>query len=281
MQSGSGILNIMAQEEKGERAKLSNIIGAIAISDLVKSTLGPKGMDKILKSQDGKINITNDGATILKSIHVDNPSAKILIDISKTQDDEVGDGTTSVTVLTGELMREADKLLLQKIHPQTIIEGWRMASDIARKALEDSTKDNRDDEEKFKEDLFNIACTTLSSKILQQYKTKFAQLAVDAILRLKGSGNLEAIQILKKPGGLLKDSYLEEGFILDKKIGVGQPLKIENAKILLANTSMDTDKIKIFGAKIKTSSLNQLAKIETEEKKKMRKKMRKNNVNKM
>jgi len=224
-------------------------------------------MDKILKSQDGKINITNDGATILKSIHVDNPAAKILVDISKTQDEEVGDGTTSVAVLTGELMREADKLLQQKIHPQTIIEGWRMASDEARRVLEESAIDNKDNDEKFKEDLFNIASTTLSSKILQQYKSKFAQLAVDAILRLKGSGNLEAIQILKKPGGLLKDSYLEEGFILDKKIGVGQPVRIENAKILLANTSMDTDKIKIFGAKIKTNSLNQLAKIESEEKK--------------
>jgi T-complex protein 1 subunit beta len=103
----------------------------------------------------------------------------------------------------------------------------------------------------------------------------FAKLAVDSILRLKGTGNLEAIQILKKPGGLLKDSYLEEGYILDKKIGVGQPTKIENAKILLANTSMDSDKIKIFGAKIKTSSLSQLAKIETEEKKKMRNKCEK------
>jgi T-complex protein 1 subunit beta len=164
--------------------------------------------------------ITNDGATILKAIHLDNPAAKILVDISKTQDEEVGDGTTSVTVLAGELLREGEKLIQQKIHPQTIIQGWRMAADAARKALTASTKNNVADQgaslplrcvvwrgcsapgaaEKFKQDLFNIARTTLSSKILAQHKEHFAKIAVDAILRLKGSGNLEAIHIIKKNG---------------------------------------------------------------------------------
>src|SRR5690606_31878024 len=134
----------MAYQEKGERAKLSNIVGAIAITDLVKSTLGPKGMDKILKSQDGSITVTNDGATILKSLVIDNPAAKILVDIAKTQDAEVGDGTTSVCVLAGELLREAEKLLQQKIHPQTIIEGWRLATNAAREALTKIAKDNRE-----------------------------------------------------------------------------------------------------------------------------------------
>lgn len=265
----------MAFQEKGDRAKLSNIVGAIAITDLVKSTLGPKGMDKILKSQDGSITVTNDGATILKSLVIDNPAAKILVDIAKTQDAEVGDGTTSVCVLAGELLREAEKLLQQKIHPQTIIEGWRLATNAAREALTKIAKDNRENEEQFKKDLLNIASTTLSSKILTNHKEQFATMAVDAVLRLKGSGNLEAIQILKKPGGTLKDSFLAEGFILDKKIGVGQPKRIENAKILVANTSMDTDKIKIYGAKVKTSSMDQLAQIEDKEKDKMRKKCEK------
>jgi len=209
-----------AFEEKGERAKLTNIMGAIAISDLVKTTLGPKGMDKILQSlSDKRIEVTNDGATILKAISVDNPAAKVLINISKTQDEEVGDGTTSVCVLAGELLREADKLLQQNIHPQTIIEGWRLSVDIARKTLEKSSKNHKEDKKLFYEDLINIACTTLGSKILQQYKEYFAKLAVDAVLRLNGSTDLEHIQIIKKKsGGLLKDSFLDDGFILDKKI---------------------------------------------------------------
>jgi len=265
------ILENEGSEEKGENARLSAFVGAIAIADLVKTTLGPKGMDKILQSmgQNAEVTVTNDGATILKSIHVDNPAAKVLVEISKAQDDEVGDGTTSVTVLCGELLREAEKLVNQKIHPQTIIEGWRLASDAAYKALTASAIDNNSNAEKFKEDLLNIARTTLSSKILNQEKDHFSKLCVDAILRLKGSTNLDAIHIIKKSGGSLKDSYLEEGFILEKKIGVGQPKRIENPKILIANTAMDTDKIKIFGAKIRVDSTSAVAEIEGAEKEKM------------
>lgn len=160
--------------------------------------------------------VTNDGATILKAIGVDNPAAKILVDISKVQDDEVGDGTTSVTVLACELLREADELVSQKIHPQTIIAGWRLATDAARKALEASATDNSQNSEEFRNDLLNIARTTLSSKILTQHKDLYSNLAVDAVLRLKGSGNLDAIQIIKKLGGSLADSYLDEGFCWTK-----------------------------------------------------------------
>jgi len=131
----------------------------------------------------------------------------------------------------------------------------------------------RTDPAKFKEDLLNIARTTLSSKILSQHKEHFANLAVDAVLRLKGSGNLEAIQILKKQGGTLKDSFLAEGFVLDKKIGVNQPKRIENAKILVANTPMDTDKIKVFGSRVKVDSTAKVAEIEAAEKEKMKDKV--------
>lgn len=156
--------------------------------------------------------MTNDGATILKSISLDNPAAKILVNISKVQDDEVGDGTTSVCVLASELLREAEKLVgIQKIHPQTVVEGFRIASKAALSALEASSVDNAKDEKKFREDLFNIARTTLSSKVLNQDKDYFANLAVDAVLRLKGSTDLEHIQIIKKVGGKLTDSYLDEG----------------------------------------------------------------------
>jgi len=264
-----------ARDEKGERARMASFVGGMAIADLVKTTLGPKGMDKILQStgRGHSVSVTNDGATILKSLHIDNPAAKVMVDISKVQDDEAGDGTTSVVVLAGELLREAEKLVAMKIHPMTIISGYRMAVECARNALEQRVWDNKANAESFRSDLMNIAMTTLSSKILAQDKEHFASLAVDAVMRLKGSTNLESIQIIKKAGGSLKDSFLDEGFILDKKIGVGQPKRIENAKILVSNTAMDTDKIKIYGARVRVDSMAKVAEIETAEKEKMRKKV--------
>ncbi|KAJ1526157.1 hypothetical protein ONE63_009317 [Megalurothrips usitatus] len=272
------VLKHEAEEERGEMARMSSIIGAIAIGELVKSTLGPKGMDKILVSMgrnEGQVEITNDGATILRSLGVDNPAAKILVDMSRVQDDEVGDGTTSVTVLASELLREAEKLIDQKIHPQIIIAGWRNATNIAREALQAASSDNSQDAAKFKEDLLNIARTTLSSKILSQHKEHFANLAVDAVLRLKGSGQLSAIQIIKKGGGRLEDSFLDEGFLLDKKPGLHQPKRIENAKILIANTPMDTDKIKVFGSRVRVDSMAKIAELEVAEKEKMKDKVAK------
>ncbi|KAM0425428.1 hypothetical protein ACHAPT_009217 [Fusarium lateritium] len=262
-------------EEKGENARLAAFVGAIAVGDLVKSTLGPKGMDKILQSAStAEIMVTNDGATILKSIALDNAAAKVLVNISKVQDDEVGDGTTSVAVLAAELLREAEKLVDKKIHPQTIIEGYRIASQAALKALEESAVDHSKSPEAFRHDLLAIARTTLSSKVLAQDRDQFAQLAVDAVLRLKTT-DLNHIQIIKKSGGKLSDSYLDEGFILDKKIGVNQPKRLEKAKILVANTSMDTDKVKIFGARVKVGSTSKLAELEKAEKEKMKAKVEK------
>ncbi|GEM12800.1 T-complex protein 1 subunit beta [Rhodotorula toruloides] len=259
------------------RARLSSFVGALALGDLVKSTLGPKGMNKILHSAStGEITVTNDGATILKSIALDNPAAKILVNISKVQDDEVGDGTTSVTVLASEILREAEKLVtIQRVHPQTVVEGFRIASKAALQALEDAAEDHGKDEAQFREDLLAIARTTLSSKVLAADKNYFAKLAVDAVMRLKGSTDLDHIQIIKKQGGKLTDSYLDEGFILDKKIGVNCPHRMENAKILIANTPMDTDKIKIFGARVKVDSTGKLAELERAEREKMKAKVAK------
>lgn len=153
----------------------------------MKTTLGPKGMDKILQSlsHENEVTVTNDGATILKSLHVDNPAARVLVEISKTQDDEVGDGTTSVCVLAGELLREAESLVQEGLHPQIIVQGWREAAEIAKKRLSEIAEDNSHDEELFKQDLVNIAQTTLSSKILHADKEHFSRLCVEAILRLK------------------------------------------------------------------------------------------------
>ena len=281
-------------EEKGEIARLQSFVGAIAIGDLIKTTLGPKGMDKILQSMDGQgprgetVTVTNDGATILKSIwyvflhplslftyscRVDNPAAKILIDISKTQDEQCGDGTTGVVVLAAELLRNAEELVeRQRVHPQIIIQGYRAALAAAREQLNAVAFDNGKDTDKFKEDLLSIARTTLSSKLLNQEKEHFAQLAVEAILRLKGKP-LDYIQLIKKSGGALKDSYLAEGFILEKRIGTGMPKVVKNCSVMVANTPMDTDKIKIYGAKVKVESLDAVEEIEQAEKSKMKDKV--------
>jgi T-complex protein 1 subunit beta len=159
--------------------------------------------------------------------------------------------------------------MLQRIHPQTIAAGWRLARAEARKALEECAvemMDQASNEAQFRQYLLQIAQTTLSSKLVTHDKQHFAELAVDAVLRLRGSNNLEHISVLKKSGGTLRDSYLEEGFLLDKSVGVGQPHRIENAKILIANTSMDTDKIKIYGSRVRVDSLSKVAEIEQAEK---------------
>lgn len=247
---------------------------------MVKTTLGPKGMDKILQSMGDEhsrkaITVTNDGATILKSIYVDNPAAKILIDISMTQDEEVGDGTTTVAVMAGELLKEAEKLVAQKIHPQIIIKGWRLAREVAKKVLEEIAMDHSSDTENFEKDLRNIAMTTLSSKLLMHDRQAFADLAVKAVLRLKGSGNLDYIKIIKKPGGTLGDSFLAEGMILEKSIATGCERKVVNPRVLIANTPMDHDKIKIMGSKVKVDSMTAIAEIEEAEKMKMKAKVEK------
>mmetsp|Transcript_56493 Transcript_56493/g.104609 ORF Transcript_56493/g.104609 Transcript_56493/m.104609 type:complete len:535 (-) Transcript_56493:188-1792(-) len=272
------ILKEGGSEEKGENARLQAFIGAIAIGDLVKSTLGPKGMDKILQPMPGEgsrgnATVTNDGATILRSVWIDNPAAKILVDISKTQDMECGDGTTSVVVLAAEMLRNAQLLIEQKMHPQIIIRGYRLALAAARERLEACAMNNGADVAKFREDLLKIARTTLSSKLLQHEKDHFAVLAVDAVLRLKGKPNLDYIQVIKKAGASLKDSFLEPGFILEKRIGVGSPKVLENCKVCVANCQMDTDKIKIYGAKVKVDSFEAVAEIEQEEKEKMKAKV--------
>jgi T-complex protein 1 subunit beta len=154
-----------------------------------------------------------------------------------------------------------------------VVDGWRLACAAARTALEASALDHSGDKAAFREDLLAIARTTLASKLLTHEKDFFAELAVDSVMRVAEGGSLDAIQVLKMPGGSLKDSYLEEGFVLNKRIGVGQPHRIEGAKIMVANTAMDTDKIKIFGSKVRVDSLDKVAAIEAAEREKMRAKV--------
>ncbi|KAL7073826.1 hypothetical protein ACQ4LE_007663 [Meloidogyne hapla] len=270
------VLKANAHEERGEIARISSFVGATAIGDLVKTTLGPKGMDKILVSGSGdgqNVQVTNDGATILKSIGVDNPAAKVLVDISLTQDKAVGDGTTSVTVFAAELLKEAESMIGQRIHPQTIISGYRKALVVAKDALKNAAY--MSNQEQLRDDLMKIAKTSLGSKILSQHSDHFAKLAVEAVLRLSGKVSLDSIQVIKKLGGSMEDSYLDEGFLLEKKAGMYQPQEITDAKILIANTPMDTDKIKVFGSRIKVDSIAKIAELEQVEKEKMKEKVEK------
>ncbi|KAA6388707.1 MAG: putative T-complex protein 1 subunit beta [Streblomastix strix] len=264
-----------AQEERQENARMSNSAGAIALKELLQSTLGPKGMDKILQgvTNSKDVIITNDGATIVKALAADNAAAKILINLSITQDQEVGDGTTSVVVFAGELLAEAEKLINKKIHPQTIIMGYRLSQAVALEALMQSTRDHFTNKDIYMKDLLNIAQTTLSSKILSQDREMFAKIAVDAVLKQGEDVNIDSIGFLKKLGGTLRDSYLDEGYLLPKAIGVGQPKRMDNAKIMIANTAMDADKIKIYGAKVKTGELQNVIDVERAEKEKMTKKV--------
>lgn len=272
------ILQGGATEDRGEMARMQSFVGAIAVADLVKTTLGPKGMDKILVSMGDEnarkaITVTNDGATILGSIHVDNPAARILIDISRVQDEEVGDGTTTVAVLAGELLREAEKLVQNKIHPQIVMKGWREARKVAQKVLEEIAWDNHANFEAFKADLKNIALTTLSSKLLLHDREKFANLCVDAVLRLQGSANMDYIKLIKKPGGTLGDSFLADGMILEKTISTGCKRVATKPRVMVANTPLDHDKIKIMGSKVKVDSMAKIGEIEEAEKRKMKAKI--------
>ncbi|EDS41421.1 chaperonin [Culex quinquefasciatus] len=260
------IAETFAEEEEGEIARLSSFVGAIG--DLIKSTLGPKGMDMGMIQMAhgrsaGQVEVTIDGATILKAVCT---IRRIIVNMSRFQDDEVGDGSTYVTVLASELLREPEKLIEQKLHPQTIIAGWRAATQAARSALIAAAQDNLTDAEKFREDMMNIAWTTLSSRIRSQQKEYFAKLVVGAVMRLKG---LNAILRIKKTGSCFEDSFLDEGFLLDKKPDRHQSKRIENAMILVANTPMDTDKIQVIGSSIKMDSMANIAELEVAEKEKM------------
>ncbi|KAL8448282.1 hypothetical protein Emag_004050 [Eimeria magna] len=267
---GQSVLKQGAQEDKGDTARLQYFVGAIAVGDLVKSTLGPKGLDKVLQpmqleaARRERAVVTNDGATILKSVWLENPAAKILADLALQQDMVCGDGTTGVVVLAAELLREAEQLVEKNIHPQTIISGYRKAAAAARERL-GAIAFGVEDEASLRQCLLNVARTTLSSKLLTHDKEHFARIAVDAVMRLKeNAASLDLIHVLKKPGGCLRDSYLDDGFILEKKIGF---------RVMVANTPMDTDKIKIFGARVKVDSFEAVHQLELAEKEKMKQKV--------
>ena len=243
------ILKEGTRREKGKGAQSNNIMAARAISDAVKSTLGPKGMDKMLVDSMGDVVVTNDGATILKEIDVEHPAAKMIVEVAKSQDEECGDGTTSAVILTGELLKYAGDLIEQNIHPTVITRGYKLASEKAIETLKKMATDIKPGDKKT---LKNIAMTSMASKGASSAKEILADVVVEAVTSVaeKSAGkvyvDMDNIQIQKKQGGSIEDTRIIKGIILDKeRVHEGMPKHIKNAKIALLNAALEVKKTEV------------------------------------
>ncbi|RLE77048.1 MAG: thermosome subunit [Thermoprotei archaeon] len=233
----------------GKEALRTNIMVAKAIAEAVKTTLGPKGMDKMLIDSLGDITVTNDGATILDEMDVQHPIAKLMVEISKAQDDEVGDGTTSTVVIAGELLKEAEKLLVKNIHPTVIVSGYKKGLEKAKEVLKKmAIKVEFDDDETLKK----VAMTAMRGKSVAAVREYLATLSVKAVKQVaeKRDGeyvvDLDNIQLIKKKGGAILDTELVYGVIIDKEVvHPGMPKRIENAKIALLDAPLEIEKTEI------------------------------------
>src|SRR5437899_1120966 len=263
MPAGTPILVLKegTRRERGKGAQFNNIAAAKAVADAVRSTLGPRGMDKMLVDSLGDVVITNDGVTILKEIDIEHPAAKMIVEVAKTQDDEAGDGTTTAVILAGELLKKAEELIDQNIHPTVIAQGYRMASDKAREivervAMKVTLKD--------RETLLKIARTSMSSKAASSHSDLLGDVAVKAasLVAEERDGKLfvdeDNIQITKKQGGSINDTQLVEGVIVDKeRVHPGMPQQVDNAKIAMVDAALEVKKTEI-DAKIEITDPSQL-----------------------
>jgi thermosome len=263
MQSGQPIIILKENVERnyGKEAQRSNIAAAKAIAGAVKSTLGPRGMDKMLVGSTGDIVITNDGATILSEIAVQHPGAKMVIEVARTQDDEVGDGTTTAVVIVGALMEQAEGLLEQGIHPTVIAQGYRMGME---KALEIVNSLSLKVEPTDRKTLFKIVDTAITGKSIESVKVKLDGIIVDAVMAVaeKSNGKIivdeEDVMIKKQKGQAMDDAELIRGIVIDKKrISEGMPKKVTKAKIALVATPLEITKTQVK-AKIKITNAEQI-----------------------
>jgi thermosome len=255
------ILKEGTSRSRGKEAQKNNIMAARVISEVLKSTLGPRGMDKMLIDSLGDITITNDGAAILNEIEVEHPTAKMMVEIAKTQDDMVGDGTTTAVVLAGELLKRAEELLDQNIHPTILVSGYRKA---AQKAIDIVNKIATLVDIEDRETLRKVALTSMSSKAVGPAKEHLAQIAIDAVKQIaekrgdKMLADIDNIQLIKKTGKSLYESQLINGLIIDKEaVHPGMPKKVENAKIALLDNPLEIEKTE-FSAEIRIRDPNQM-----------------------
>jgi len=246
---------------RGKEAQRNNIMAAKVIAEVLKTTLGPRGMDKMLIDSLGDITITNDGATILKDIEVEHPAAKMMVEIAKTQDDMVGDGTTTAVVLAGELLKRAEELLDQNIHPTILVSGYRKA---AVKAVEAINKVAWPVEEDDRATLRKVAITSMSSKAIGNAKEHFADMAIDAVMQIvekrgdKNVADIDNVQVIKKTGKGLFESQLVKGLVIDKEVvHPGMPKMVEKAKIALIDAALEIEKTEM-SAEIRIRDPNQM-----------------------
>src|SRR6266446_6254108 len=240
------ILREGTSRSRGRDAQRSNIMAAKIVAEIVRSTIGPRGMDKMLVAGMGDIVITNDGATIMKEMDVQNPAAKMIVEIAKTQDSEVGDGTTTAVVLAGELLAGAETLLDKDVHPNAIIDGYRNAAGKAQEILEKiAITIKPDDEVRLKQ----VAMTSLNTKGIFGSQNRFAELAVEAVMQVseKNNGKVKAdidlVKVMKKHGKSLEESELVNGIIIDKEVSHSQmPKSVTGAKIALLNAKLEIEK---------------------------------------
>ena len=240
------ILREGTSRSRGRDAQRSNIMAAKIVAEIVRSTIGPRGMDKMLVAGMGDIVITNDGATIMKEMDVQNPAAKMIVEIAKTQDSEVGDGTTTAVVLAGELLAGAETLLDKDVHPNAIIDGYRDAAGKAQEILEKiAIAIKPDDDARLKQ----VAMTSLNTKGIFGSQNRFAELAVEAVMQVteKNSGKVKAdidlVKVMKKHGKSLEESELVNGIIIDKEVSHSQmPKSVTGAKIALLNAKLEIEK---------------------------------------
>ena len=240
------VLKESALQQKGRDAQKNNIAAAKLVAELVRTSLGPRGMDKMLVDSLGDVTITNDGATILKEIDVQHPAAKMMVEISKTVDNEVGDGTTSSVVFAGSLLAKAEELLEKDVHATVIIEGFQAASEKALLLLQELAKPVSPNE---RDVLLKVAKTSMESKLISDDSDMLSKLVVDAILQIvekEAEGHkvdLDNIKVEKKAGGSIRNTKLIKGIVLDKEVvHSGMPTKIEKAKIALLNSPLEIEK---------------------------------------
>ncbi len=240
------VLKESALQQKGKDAQHNNIAAAKLVAELVRSSLGPRGLDKMLVDSLGDVTITNDGATILKEIDVQHPAAKMMVEISKTVDNEVGDGTTSSVVFGGALLAKAEDLLKKDVHPSVIIEGYQAAAEKTLEIYSQMAKKIQPDD---RETLLKIATTSMQSKLISEDSDILSKVVVDAILKVATkkaetySVDLENIKVEKKAGGSITDTQIIKGIVLDKEVvHSGMPTKVEKAKIALLNSALEIEK---------------------------------------
>ena len=248
----------------GRDAQRNNILAGKVLAENVRTTLGPKGMDKMLVDGLGDIVVTNDGVTILKEMDIEHPAAKMLVEVAKTQEDEVGDGTTTAVIIAGELLKKSESLLDQDIHPTIIAMGYRQAAEKAQEILDDIAIDSVDEET-----LIKVAMTAMTGKGTEAAREPLAKLIVDAVQKVAEDGAVDTdnIKIEKKDGAVVEDSTLVEGVIVDKeRVHPGMPSEVKDAKIALVNSPLEVKETEVDAEIRITDPAQMQAFIEQEEK---------------